>query len=75
MKEVKEVMALFYITPFSISVLNVAIMLALLIVFLWLIPEKFPATRHLLTFLAADFPQTMQVAIGRFVVASLDNDM
>jgi len=52
MKEVKEVMALFYITPFSISVLNVAIMLALLIVFLWLIPEKFPATRHLLTFLA-----------------------
>ncbi|NNL99826.1 MAG: HAMP domain-containing protein, partial [Gammaproteobacteria bacterium] len=44
-------MQLFYLTPFSLSVLNVAIMLTLLTAFIWFIPGKFPATRYLLLFL------------------------
>ena len=40
-----------YFTPFSISVLNVSIMLSVLLVFLWKIPDKSPATKHLLWFL------------------------
>lgn len=40
------------ITPFSLSVLNVAIMLTLLIAFLLRIPDKSPATRSVLVFLA-----------------------
>ena len=39
-------MQLFYLTPFSLSVLNVAIMLTLLSAFLWRIPDKSPATRY-----------------------------
>ncbi|QKQ25160.1 adenylate/guanylate cyclase domain-containing protein [Candidatus Reidiella endopervernicosa] len=45
-------MQLFYLTPFSLSVLNVAIMLTLLTAYLWRIPGKLPATRQLLTFLS-----------------------
>lgn len=41
----------FYLTPFSLSVLNVAIMLTLMTTFLWRMPNKFPATRQLLVFL------------------------
>lgn len=39
------------VTPFSLSVLNVAVMLTLLIVFLFRIREKRRATRNLITFL------------------------
>ena len=44
-------MQLFYLTPFSLSVLNVAIMLTLMNIFLWRIPNKLPATQQLLIFL------------------------
>jgi len=40
-----------YLTPFSLSVLNVAIMLTLLSLFLLRMRNKLPATRNLLTFL------------------------
>ncbi|MCW8958701.1 MAG: HAMP domain-containing protein [Gammaproteobacteria bacterium] len=39
------------LTPFSLSVLNVAVLLTVLIGFLLRIPDKQPATRNLLTFL------------------------
>lgn len=44
-------MDLIYFTPFSISVLNVAIMLSVLLVFVWKIPDKSHATKQLLRFL------------------------
>ncbi|MEN8171210.1 MAG: adenylate/guanylate cyclase domain-containing protein [Pseudomonadota bacterium] len=44
-------MTQFYLTPFSLSVLNVALMLMLLVAFLLRMPGKLPATRNLLTFL------------------------
>jgi class 3 adenylate cyclase len=44
-------MDLIYFTPFSISVLNVAIMLSVLLAFVWRIPDKSYATKQLLRFL------------------------
>lgn len=44
-------MDLIYFTPFSISVLNVAIMLSVLLAFVWKIPDKSYATKQLLRFL------------------------
>jgi class 3 adenylate cyclase len=44
-------MDLIYFTPFSISVLNVAIMLSVLLAFVWKIPDKSRATKQLLRFL------------------------
>ncbi|MBU0621098.1 MAG: HAMP domain-containing protein [Gammaproteobacteria bacterium] len=40
-----------YFTPFSISVLNVALMLSVLLAFIWRIPDKSYATKQLLRFL------------------------
>jgi class 3 adenylate cyclase/HAMP domain-containing protein len=44
-------MDLIYFTPFSISVLNVAIMLSVLLAFVWNIPDKSHATKQLFRFL------------------------
>ncbi len=44
-------MDLIYFTPFSISVLNVALMLSVLLAFVWRIPDKSYATKQLLRFL------------------------
>ena len=45
-------MKLFYLTSFSISVLNIALMITVLNVFIWRIREKSDATRSLLWFLS-----------------------